>query len=130
MRSVPFLLLATAISLARADFSTGVCYSYGVDFVDEGSYFINSASTERFTAVSYFKGCNQDVADVLLVAPEEDQVGEYMCSQVPTSPDSVNQLSTCSVQKNQMISGHWLLLVLGNNGKCEGCQPFAWQRGM
>jgi len=127
-----FLLLsalAASLSLVKSD-STGICYSYGVDFIDEGSYFINLASTEQFTAVSYFQGCNNDTADVMLVAPEEDQVGEYLCSQIPTQPDIVNQLSTCPIQKDQMISGHWLLLVMGNNGDCEGCQPFAWQRGM
>lgn len=33
-----------------------VCQSFGVDFQDEGSYFINSNSNESFTAVSYFEG--------------------------------------------------------------------------
>lgn len=126
-----FLTTSAASLVVAQTNNTGICYSWGVDFIDEGSYFINSASTEQFTAVSYFRGCNEDVADVLLVAPEGDQVGEYLCSQVPTTPDNENQLSTCPIQKDQMISGHWLLLVLGNNGDCgQSCQPFAWQRGM
>ncbi|KAL6703271.1 hypothetical protein ACN47E_010059 [Coniothyrium glycines] len=29
-----------------------------------------------------------------------------------------------------MSSGHWMLLVIGNNGDCEECQPFAWQRDL
>lgn len=117
------MVFAASLSLVRSD-SDSICYSYGVDFVDEGHYFINSQSSEQFTAVSYFKGCNDDVADVLLVAPDSD---EYLCSQIPTQPDDVNQLSTCPIQKSQMPSGDWLLLILGNNG--DGGQPFAWQRG-
>ncbi|CAE7010204.1 hypothetical protein CFE70_001860 [Pyrenophora teres f. teres 0-1] len=106
-----------------------ICYSYGVDYMDEGNYFINSLSNEDFAAVSYFKGCNGGKADVLLVAPEEAQgETEFLCSQIPTTPDEVNQLSTCPIEKSQMQSGHWLLLVIGNNGK-DG-QPFAWQRDL
>lgn len=97
--------------------------------MDEGNYFINSLSNEDFAAVSYFKGCNGGKADVLLVAPEEAQgETEFLCSQIPTTPDEVNQLSTCPIEKSQMQSGHWLLLVIGNNGK-DG-QPFAWQRDL
>lgn len=128
MHSRLVFLTAAAASLSFVR-SEDICYSYGVDFVDEGSYFINSESTDDFTAVSYFKGCNQDMADVLLVAPE-DTPGEteFLCERIPTTPDNQNQMSTCPIKKNQMSSGHWLLLVLGNNGK--GGQPFAWQRGM
>ena len=96
--------------------------------MDEGNYFINSLSNEDFTTVSYFKGCNGGNADVLLVAPEEAEgETEFLCTQIPTTPDEVNQLSTCPIEKSQMQSGHWLLLVIGNNG--QGGQPFAWQRG-
>jgi len=122
--SVFLAVFASLLSRVRSD-SNAICYSYGVDFVDEGSYFINSQSTEQFSAVSYFQGCQNDTADVLFVAPDND---EYLCSQIPTVPENKNQLSTCPIQKSQMSSGHWLLLVLGNNGD-EG-QPFAWQRGM
>jgi hypothetical protein len=129
-RSVFLTLAAASISLVSSEGTgpEGICYSYGVDFVDEGSYFINSQSTEDFTAVSYFQGCNDDKADVLLVAPE-DTPGEteFLCDKVRTTPENENKLSTCPIKKNQMASGHWLLLVLGNNGK--GGQPFAWQRG-
>ena len=128
------LLLAVASgslsSLVSAQVTdpTAICYSYGVDYMDEGNYFINSLSNEDFTAVSYFKGCNGGNADVLLVAPEETEGDtEFLCTQIPTTPDEVNQLSTCPIEKSQMQSGHWLLLVIGNNGK--GGQPFAWQRG-
>jgi hypothetical protein len=131
-RSIFLSAVAASISLVKADGvddPNAICYSYGVDFVDEGSYFINSQSTEDFTSTSYFQGCKDDVADVLLVAPD-DVPGEreFFCSQMPTVPDNQNELSTCSIKKNQMTSGHWLLIVTGNNG--DGGQPFAWQRGM
>jgi hypothetical protein len=123
--------IAASLSLAQDNGVTdpAICYSYGVDFVDEESYFINSQSTEDFTSTSYFQGCKDDVADVVLIAPEEF-TGEIesLCSQIPTVPENQNELSTCPIKKNEMISGHWLLLVLGNNG--DGGQPFAWQRGM
>lgn len=127
-RSIFLAVIASSLSRVRSD-SNDICYSYGVDFVDEGSYFINAESVEQFTAVSYFKGCQDDIADVLLAGPIDvsERKGEYLCSKVPTVPENVNQLSTCPIQKSQMSSGHWLLLVLGNNGR-DG-QPFAWQRG-
>lgn len=129
-RSIFLTLAAASIPLVSSEDSTpgGICYSYGVDFIDEGHYFIDSQSTEAFSAVSYFQGCNDDKADVLLVAPE-DTPGEteFLCDEILTTPADENKLSTCPIKKNQMNSGHWLLLVLGNNGK--GGQPFAWQRG-
>ena len=60
-------LLSFAISDDTYD-PDSVCYSYGVEFVDEGHYFLNSLSTDPFTSLSTFKGCNTDVADFLLVA--------------------------------------------------------------
>ncbi|XP_014555336.1 hypothetical protein COCVIDRAFT_17081 [Bipolaris victoriae FI3] len=130
-RSILLTLAAAAIPLVSSEDSTpeGICYSYGVDFVDEGQYFIDSQSTEAFSAVSYFQGCNEDKADVLLVAPEDTQgETEFLCDEILTTPADENKLSTCPIKKNQMTSGHWLLLVLGNNGK--GGQPFAWQRDL
>ncbi|KAF1831517.1 hypothetical protein BDW02DRAFT_571976 [Decorospora gaudefroyi] len=133
MYSRSFVLTAVVVSLSLVDAGVtdphAICYSYGVDFIDEGQYFINSESTEDFTAVSYFQGCNEDVSDVLLVAPEDiSGKEEFLCGKVATTPDDENQVATCPIKKNEMISGHWLLLILGNNG--EGGQPFAWQRDL
>jgi hypothetical protein len=123
---------AALLSLTKSQTDTGtifnpdsICYSYGVDFVDEGHYFINSQSTEQFSAVSTFKGCNSGEADILLVDPNDI---EYLCDDIATTPDDTKQLSKCPIQKDQMSSGHWLLLILGNNGDYPA-QPFAWQRG-
>lgn len=116
---------AALLSVAVSDDPNSICYSYGVDFVDEGKYFINSLSSDPFSSVSTFKGCNADVADILLVDPSND---EYLCDEIPTTPADTPQLAKCPVLKNQMSSGHWILLILGNNG--DDAQPFAWQRGM
>jgi hypothetical protein len=130
-RSVLLTVAAAALPLVSSEDAgaPGICYSYGVDFVDENHYFIDSQSTEAFTAVSYFQGCNQDKADVLLVSPDDAPVEtELLCDEITTTPDNENKVSTCPIKKNQMTSGHWILLVLGNNGK--GGQPFAWQRDL
>ena len=114
--------ITALLSIVVAD-PNSICYSFGVDFVDEGHYFINSQSSESFTAVSTFEGCNNGVADVLLVHPNGD---EDFCTQVPTTPPDTPELSTCPILKSQMDSGEWIILVVGNNG--DG-QPFAWERG-
>lgn len=125
-RYLSLTAFAALLSLAISDDTGAICYSYGVDFIDEGSYFINSLSSDPFTSVSTFKGCNPDIADVLLVAPDNE---EYLCDDIPTTPADIPQLSKCPIQKNQMSSGHWLLLISGNNGKDSEDPPFAWQRG-
>jgi hypothetical protein len=138
-RSIFLAVAAASITFVNADdpfeSSGGICYAYGVDFIDEGSYFIDSQSTEDFSAVTYFRGCNSDgEADVVLVAPEDTPgEAEFLCDKIPTTPENENQVSECPIRKSQMSSGHWLLLVLGDNGSNEdgkNGQPFAWQRGM
>ncbi|KAL1621324.1 hypothetical protein SLS56_009264 [Neofusicoccum ribis] len=113
-------VLAAALALARGVSSE--CLSYGIDFQNGQSYFINKASSENFTAVSEFEGCSAGTSDVLLVDPNNQ---EYICSDVPVTPDDTPQLSTCPILKNQMFSGDWLIVVFGNNGDDDS---FAWQR--
>jgi hypothetical protein len=113
---------AVLLTLALTD-PNSVCFSFGVDFVDEGHYFINTNSNEPFTCVSTFQGCNDDVADILLVDPSGD---EYLCSQVGTTPADTPKLSTCPILKNQIVSGEWIIIIIGNN---DDGFPFAWQRG-
>ena len=115
-------VFAALLALSTGD-PNSVCRSYGADFVDEGRYFINSQSTESFTCVSTFEGCNADIAEVLIVDPNTD---EYLCTQVQTTPANEPKLSTCPILKNQMKSGPWIIIVIGNN---DDGFPFAWQRG-
>ncbi|KAJ4296715.1 hypothetical protein N0V90_006763 [Kalmusia sp. IMI 367209] len=126
MSFVRFLRLITTaalLSLSVAD-PNSICYSYGLDFLDEEHYFINSNSNDSFTCVSTFQGCNAgtDLAEILFVDPNSD---EYLCSEVQTTPDNTPMLSTCPFKKSEMISGHNIILVIGNNDDGE---PFAWQR--
>ena len=128
--------------LTRQDSPTSNCSVYGIDFVDGGSYFINSNSTANFTVVQQFSGCNDDSASVLLV--QQSTEDEWECTSVPTGmyfnrataqdlavlihhtvPSNTSQLSTCPLEKDQMSSGEWTILVIGNNG--DG-NPFAYER--
>ncbi|KAI5363338.1 hypothetical protein Slin15195_G107240 [Septoria linicola] len=101
-----------------------VCYSYGIDFQNGGSYFIDSRITESFTVVSQFEHCVPDTSAYVLLVNNEtgDQVE---CTGVPTTPALTNQMSTCPIAKSEMTSGSWSVLVIGNNG--DG-SPFGWQR--
>ena len=107
----------------RQQNANSTCVAYGIDFQDGGDYFINTNSNDSFTCVTKFEGCNNDQADVMLV--NENTGDEYECTNVNTVPDDEAMLSTCPVLKNQLTSGEYLILVLGNNGNGN---PFAWQR--
>lgn len=86
---VPLLLagagasvLASSELTARQDNTNSTCSVYGIDFVDGGSYFIDSDSTADFTTVQQFSGCNDDSASVLLV--QQSTEDEWECTSVPT----------------------------------------------
>ncbi|KAM0704512.1 hypothetical protein Q7P35_008746 [Cladosporium inversicolor] len=116
-------VLASNLLTTRQDSPTSNCSVYGIDFVDGGSYFINSDSTANFTVVQQFSGCNDDEASVLLVQQSTEE--EWECTSVPTLPSNTSELSTCPLEKDQMSSGEWTILVIGNNG--DG-NPFAYER--
>lgn len=114
---------ALSAALPAADEAGAVCKTYGVDFQDGGRYFINTNSNESFTFVSKFEGCQNDYASLMLV--NKDTSDQWDCGQVPTVPDNTPQLATCQVQKNQLVSGEYLIIAIGNNGNG---QPFSYQR--
>ncbi|GAB7340216.1 hypothetical protein MBLNU457_6682t1 [Dothideomycetes sp. NU457] len=99
------------------------CESYGIDFQDGGSYFQNISSMDPFTFVSVFEGCQPDIAQNLLVDPNGD---EYQCSDTNLTPDDTNQMSTCPLDKDQMFSGDWSVVVISNNG--DSGEPIAYER--
>jgi hypothetical protein len=88
------------------------CESYGIDFKNNKSYFININSNESFTAVSEFYDCAEP-ARVILITPKNESI---FCSDVATSPDYTDETSTCPILKNQMYTGDWTLVLLDNNG--------------
>lgn len=98
------------------------CVSYGVDFQPNGNYFQNISSTAPFTFVSLFEGCDNDVANNILVDPNGD---EYQCTDTPLQPDDTNQMSTCPMDKNQLWTGDWSVLIISNNGNDD---PIAYER--
>lgn len=87
---MPFSALSVVTFLVTASLVAADCVSYGVDFQPGGTYFQNVSSTDPFTFVSIFEGCNPDVAQNLIVDPNGD---EYECSNTQLTPDDNNQLS-------------------------------------
>ncbi|KAK7530058.1 hypothetical protein IWX49DRAFT_513656 [Phyllosticta citricarpa] len=125
MPSYRSILVAVSIVLFSAGAASADCVSYGIDFQNGGRYFINKALTQNFTSVSQFEGCSAGYSDVLLVDPTGE---EYVCTDIPVTPDDVSQLSTCPIFKSQMFSGEWKLLLLGNNGPKNA--SFAYERDL
>ena len=89
--------LVSLVSQAWAD-----CASYGVDFQNGGSYFINSNDNSSFTCVSTFVGCT-GTADVILVDPNSNS---YECTPIATQPDDALEISTWSVGQIHTAQGN------------------------
>lgn len=68
-------------------------------------------------------GCDNDTANVELV--NWDTGVEYICSDIPLLPDLTPETSTCDIEKDQMVSGTWGLILISNNGDGD---PLAVQR--
>ncbi|KAF2471864.1 uncharacterized protein BDR25DRAFT_303248 [Lindgomyces ingoldianus] len=99
------------------------CVSYGMDFQNGGSYFQNSLSNDNFTFVSQFGGCQADTAYNILVDPTGEQTE---CSETNLTPDDTNMLSTCPIEKSQLSSGDWSVVIISNNG--DSGNPIAYER--
>lgn len=99
------------------------CKSYGIDFQDDGSYFQNKSSTDSFSFVSTFEGCQSDMANNILVDPNGDQ---YQCTDTALQPDDTYQMSTCPLEKCFLWSGAWSVIIISNNG--DKGDPIAYQR--
>lgn len=116
------MALATVVSMVLAQDQYETCESFGIDFQDKGSYFQNKSSSDPFTFVSTFEGCQNDVANNILVDPSGDQ---YLCSDTPLQPPDTYQMSTCPLDKDDLWSGAWSVIIISNNGDAE---PIAYQR--
>ena len=101
----------------------GDCESFGVDFTSGGTFFQNSNSSDPFTAIQEFKGCQSDNAHNVIIDPKGDQTE---CSETPMQPDDTPQIITCEQwTKDRLYNGAWSLLIIANNGDAE---PIAYQR--
>ncbi|OCK73552.1 hypothetical protein K432DRAFT_312580 [Lepidopterella palustris CBS 459.81] len=98
------------------------CVSFGMDFQNGGEYFQNSLSNDDFTFVSQFEGCQNDTANNVLVDPNGNQ---YLCTNTNLQPDDTDEMSTCPLEKSQLFSGPWSVLILSNNGNGD---PIAYER--
>ncbi|GAB1738701.1 hypothetical protein NU219Hw_g3497t1 [Hortaea werneckii] len=118
---------AVAQNTAEECFADGYvnpCMGFAMDFHDGGSYFQNISSPDDFTFSSQFEGCQADAfANNLLVDPNGDQ---YLCTDMDIFPDDTTETSTCPLEKQQMWSGDWTVVIISNNGE-KGC-PIAIQR--
>lgn len=69
-------LLAVGLALLKV---ASACESYGIDFKNNKSYFININSNESFTSVSEFYDCAER-ARVILITPKNESIfcsGEF-----------------------------------------------------
>ncbi|KAK3937407.1 hypothetical protein QBC46DRAFT_319704 [Diplogelasinospora grovesii] len=100
------VLLALFAPRVRAD-----CNSYGVDYSNGGSYYIDGSSNQYFTFITVFQGCTQESISPVLVGPDDN---EYACSAVNTQPAGTQVTSTCGIPFSAMKSGVWRIIVSGN----------------
>lgn len=100
-------VLLTLLALrARAD-----CTSYGVDYSSGESYYIDSTSSQYFSFITVFQGCNQESISPVLIAPDGN---EYACSAIKTQPAEQQVISTCGIPFSVMQSGTWKIIVAGS----------------
>jgi hypothetical protein len=85
-----YLFLAFQVAFAQ-DITDNPCKTFGVNYVDGGSYYQNINSTEPFSFVSYYEGCQQDNAQNVLVDPTGNQ---YICTDTPLLPSDTPEMST------------------------------------
>ncbi|KAI1098471.1 hypothetical protein F4804DRAFT_122926 [Jackrogersella minutella] len=86
------------------------CSSYGVDYVNGGSYDIDSSSNNNFTFTTIFQGCDQESVTPILIDPSG---GQHSCSAVDTTPAGQQVTSTCEIEYSAMSSGLYKIIIQG-----------------
>jgi hypothetical protein len=90
MFSKLLILLSVTQAIFAQDDTNNPCKSYGVDYLDGGVYYQNINSSEPFSFVSYYEGCQQDNAQNILVDPSGLQ---YLCTDTPLTPADTPEIS-------------------------------------
>lgn len=118
------LALGLAVSVIAQDACPppGTCQSFGDDFTSGGTFFQNTLSSEQFNATQEFEGCQDDVSNNILIDPNGDG---YECDTTSLVPDDEPMTFSCPVQKSDLESGDYSIIVISNNGDCD---PIAYQR--
>lgn len=89
-----------------------VCSSYGVDYVNGGSYDIDATSNDNFTFTTMFQGCEQESVKPILLDPTGNQ---HPCSAVNTTPAGEQVTSTCEIKYSNMPSGLYKITIQGTS---------------
>ncbi|OTB01475.1 hypothetical protein M426DRAFT_266203 [Hypoxylon sp. CI-4A] len=88
------------------------CSSYGVDYVNGGSYDIDASSNDNFTFTTIFQGCDQESVTPVLLDPNNKQ---HPCSAVNTTPAGEQVTSTCEIVYSSMASGLYKIVIRGDS---------------
>ncbi|KAK4229416.1 hypothetical protein QBC38DRAFT_109107 [Podospora fimiseda] len=90
---------------------TAACTSYGVDYANGGSYYIDGTSNQYFSFITIFQGCSQETISPVLIGPDDNQ---YACSSIKIDQSGVQVTSTCGIPFSYMKSGVWKIIIAGN----------------
>ncbi|KAI1767325.1 hypothetical protein GGR53DRAFT_123575 [Hypoxylon sp. FL1150] len=105
--NLPSLWLIIGLFTLR---TLAACSSYGVDYVNGGSYDIDASSNDNFTFTTIFQGCEQETVKPVLLDPSGSQ---HPCSAVSTTPAGEQVTSTCEMRYSDMTSGLYKITILG-----------------
>ncbi|KAI8962679.1 hypothetical protein F5Y11DRAFT_347197 [Daldinia sp. FL1419] len=87
------------------------CASYGVDYVNGGSYDIDASSNDNFTFTTIFQGCDDESVKPILIDPSGSQ---HPCSAISTTPAGTQVTSTCEIKHSDMTSGLYKIIISGS----------------
>ncbi|KAK0742801.1 hypothetical protein B0T18DRAFT_329407, partial [Schizothecium vesticola] len=103
----PTALLAVLASLVSTTWAN--CDCVGLDYTEGGSYLIDGYSDGLFSFTSVFEGACFDASIVpILISPEGYG---YLCSQIHSAEDGIEQVSTCEVSYADMNDGSWAIVI-------------------
>ena len=106
----PYLFLTALLALCLGVLGQS-CSSYGVDYSNGGSYYIDGSSDQYFTFISVFQGCASEMVSPVLVSPEGNQ---YACSSIQVGRSGVQVSSQCGIPFSAMRTGQWRIVIAGS----------------